>query len=251
MKVSIITVTYNSEKSLQRSIDSVISQDYLDIEHIIIDGGSVDNTIDIINKNKKHIAKYISEKDSGIYQALNKGIRLATGQIIGILNSDDVFADTNIISKVADNFSKNNSDVVYGNLLYVAKNQSENKTVRYWKSNPYNPKFLIFGWMPPHPTLFCKKDIFETYGLYNESLQISSDYDFILRIFKETKLKKSYIPEVMVKMTAGGKSNGSFRNICRKTHEDLRAIRANKVGGIYTLFFKNIRKLKQLIPLYH
>ena len=127
MKVSIITVTYNSEKSLQRSIDSVISQDYLDIEHIIIDGGSADNTIDIINKNKKHIAKYISEKDSGIYQALNKGIRLATGQIIGILNSDDVFADTNIISKVADNFSKNNSDVVYGNLLYVTKNQSENK----------------------------------------------------------------------------------------------------------------------------
>ena len=136
MKVSIITVTYNSEKSLQRSIDSVISQDYLDIEHIIIDGGSADNTIGIINENKKHIAKYISEKDSGIYQALNKGIRLATGDIIGILNSDDVFADTNIISKVVDSFSKNNSDVVYGNLLYVAKNQSENKTVRYWKSNP-------------------------------------------------------------------------------------------------------------------
>ena len=154
MKVSIITVTYNSEKSLQRSIDSVISQDYLDIEHIIIDGGSADNTIGIINENKKHIAKYISEKDSGIYQALNKGIRLATGDIIGILNSDDVFADTNIISKVVDSFSKNNSDVVYGNLLYVAKNQSENKTVRYWKSNPYNPKFLIFGGMRPQPTLF-------------------------------------------------------------------------------------------------
>lgn len=251
MKVSIITVTYNSEKSLQRSIDSVVSQDYRDIEHIIIDGGSTDNTVSIIKNNKEHISTYISEKDSGIYQALNKGIRLATGDIVGILNSDDVFADTNIISKVVGNFNNNSSDVVYGNLLYVTKNLSENKTIRYWKSNPYNPKYLIFGWMPPHPTMFCKKEIFETYGYYNESLQISSDYDFILRIFKEPMLKKSYIPEVMVKMTAGGKSNGTLKNICRKSHEDLRAIRENKIGGIYTLFFKNVRKLKQLIRAYH
>ena len=247
MKVSIITVTYNSEKSLQRSIDSVISQDYPNIEHIFIDGGSTDNTVCIIKNNKEHISTYISEKDSGIYQALNKGIRLATGDIIGILNSDDVFADTNIISKVVDSFEKNSSDVVYGDLLYVTNNYNKNKTIRYWKSNIYNPKDIYSGWMPPHPTMFCKKSVFDTYGLYNESLQISSDYDFILRIFKQPSLKKNFLPVVMVKMTMGGISNGSFRNILKKSYEDLKALKTNNIGGLHTLLLKNIRKLRQLI----
>lgn len=246
MRVSIITVTYNSEKTLQRTIDSVINQDYKYIEHIIMDGGSADGTIEIINKNQAYIAKSISEKDSGIYEALNKGITLSTGDIIGILNSDDVFAGSNIISKVVECFERNNSDILYGNLKYVSKSQQENKTIRYWKSNAFNPKKLKYGWMPPHPTLFCKKEIFKRYGLYNESLKIASDYDFILRIFRHQDLRIDFLPIVMVKMTVGGKSNGTLKNICKKSYEDLKAIKANNVGGFYTLILKNLRKLGQL-----
>ena len=246
MKVSIITVTYNSEKTLQHTIDSVINQDYKNIEHIIIDGGSADGTVEIINKNKAYIAKSISEKDSGIYEALNKGICLSTGDIIGILNSDDVFAGSNIISTVVECFNQNSSDIVYGNLKYVSNNQTGNKTLRYWKSNSFNPKKLKYGWMPPHPTLFCKKEIFKRYGLYNESLKIASDYDFILRIFRHQDLRIDFLPIVMVKMTVGGKSNGTLRDICKKSHEDLKAIKTNNTGGSYTLILKNLRKLKQL-----
>lgn len=244
-KVSIITVTYNSQNTLQRTIDSVKQQDYDNIEHIIVDGSSIDNTLSIIKHNKS-VEKYISEPDKGIYQAINKGIRMATGDIIGILNSDDVLATHDIITKIVDFLNENEADVVYGNLLYVSADKLH-KSIRYWKSNVFNPGCLKYGWMAPHPTIYCKRSVYEKYGLYNEDLQISSDYDFILRVFSQNELKKSYLPIVMIKMSWGGKSNGSIANLIRKSKEDLKVIKSNNIGGLFTLLLKNTRKIKQFL----
>lgn len=243
MKVSIITVTYNSEKTLQRTIDSVISQDYQNIEYILVDGNSSDRTLNVIQSNPS-ISRYISEPDRGIYEAINKGIRMATGDIIGILNSDDVFADRKVISKVVEIMVSKQSDIIYGNLMYFGNNNLD-KAIRIWESSTFNPSYLKYGWMPPHPTIYCRKSVYDTYGLYNENFQISSDYDFILRVFKQHELKKSFLPIVMIKMCWGGKSTGSLTNIIKKSKEDYKVIKENQVGGIYTLFLKNARKVKQ------
>jgi len=245
MKVSIITATFNSEKSIQRTIDSVAGQDYKNIEHIIIDGGSTDMTISIIQSNSNLISTFISEKDKGIYDALNKGIKLATGDIIGFLNSDDVFTNMHVISKVANCFQVKGCDVLYGNLIYQSKDDTNRKTIRYWKSNKFHPDCLKYGWMPPHPTVYCKKEVYNQYGQYDEKFKISADYDYILRIFKEPVIKKTYLPVVMVKMDVGGISNGSAKGIFKKSREDYMAIRQNNAGGFYTIIFKNLRKIIQ------
>lgn len=245
MKVSIITATYNSEKTIQRTINSVIHQDYENIEHIVIDGGSTDNTLKIIQKHKDSISMFVTEKDNGIYDALNKGIKLATGDIIGFLNSDDVYYNKHVISKIVNIFEKKKTDLIYGNLVYQTKENSSNKIIRYWKSNTFENSYLKYGWMPPHPTLYCTKEVYNKYGLYNDSYKIAADYDFILRVFKETALIKTYIPTVLVKMDIGGISNKSLVNIYKKTIEDYKAIKKNRIGGIVTLLFKNFRKLNQ------
>ena len=245
MKISIITATYNCEKSLQRTIDSVASQDYEEIEHIIIDGGSSDNTLNIIQANSDRITKYISEKDSGIYDALNKGIRLATGDVIGFLNSDDTFADQHIISAIANCFKTEKTDLVYGNLVYQTVDDSNEKTIRYWESNNFNTESLKYGWMPPHPTLYCKREIYEQWGLFNDKFKIAADYDFILRIFKQPTIKKTFLPIILVKMSIGGISNNSIKNIIRKSFEDYKAIKNNMIGGFLTLLLKNARKIAQ------
>lgn len=249
MKVSIITATFNSEKSIQRTIDSVASQDYTQIEHIIIDGGSTDNTIDIIKRNNERISNFVSEKDNGIYHALNKGIKMATGDVIGFLNSDDVYTNNHIISRIVNCFKVKRTDLVYGNLVYQSKNEENKKTVRYWKSNVYNPGCLSYGWMPPHPTLYCKREVYEQWGLYNENFKISSDYEFILRIFKQPTVSKAFLPTIMVKMDVGGVSNNSLKNIILKTKEDYKAIKINNIGGISTVLFKNLRKIGQFNSL--
>ncbi len=245
MKVSIITATFNSDKNIQRTIDSVVSQDYPDIEHIIIDGGSTDNTLKIIESNKHKISTFISEKDKGIYDALNKGIKMATGDVIGFLNSDDVFTNKHVISRVVNCLQIKKSDVVYGNLVYQSKDEENKKTIRYWRSNVYSPGCLKWGWMPPHPTVYCKREIYDTWGLYDDNLKISADYDFILRVFKQPTVSKSFLPTIMVKMDVGGVSNSSVKNILQKSFEDFKAIHRNQTGNILTLIFKNIRKLNQ------
>ena len=249
MKVSIITATYNSARSIQRAIDSVAMQDYTDIEHIIIDGGSTDETLEIINKNNGRIAKIISEKDNGIYNALNKGIKLATGDVIGFLNSDDTFTNPHVISRVVNMFNIKKTDIVYGNIVYQSKDGDIRKTIRYWKSNVYNPGCLRFGWMPPHPTLYCKREVYEKYGLYNEDFKISSDYEFILRIFQIPEVSKAFLPTIMVKMEIGGVSNRTLKNILRKSMEDYKAIKINKIGGLQTVLMKNLRKINQFNTL--
>ncbi len=246
MTISIITATYNAEKTLETAIQSVINQTYPHIEYIIIDGGSTDNTLQIIEKYKPFISHLISEKDNGIYDALNKGIDLAKGDIVGVLHADDIFYDDYSIETIAKAFHKNDVDAVYGDLEYV-QSTDVSKIVRYWQSKPFKKHLLKFGWMPPHPTLYVKNEVFKKIGAFNLQYKISADYDFILRLFSNTKYSFAYLPIVITKMRLGGASNKSINNIILKSKEDLNALRSNKVGGMISLFFKNISKLPQFI----
>ncbi len=246
MKISIITVVYNGEKTIRQALRSVISQSYSDIEYIVIDGKSTDNTIKIINEYRDKIDIFISEKDNGLYDALNKGIRLSTGDVIGILHADDRYTDRYAIEEVAKAFKSSNSDSVYSDLIYI-KNMSD-KILRYWKSGEFNIKKLKFGWMPPHPVFFIKTDIIRRYSLiYDTSLNISGDYDFILKLLGKYKITTHYIPKVLYKMNIGGISNKSISNIIQKSKEDYICIKRNKIGGLFTLFCKNIIKIPQFI----
>jgi glycosyltransferase involved in cell wall biosynthesis len=249
MKVSIITATYNSATTITACTNSVLNQSYADIEYIIMDGGSEDDTIKIITEAAKLNPNIIlkSEPDNGIYDALNRGIALATGHIIGFVHSDDFLADIDVISHIVETFGAENADGVYGDLHYVAF-ENTNKIVRNWVSKPYKKKLLKKGWMPAHPTLFLKKEIYDTYGLFSLSYKIAADYDFILRVFKQKNLKFFYLEKTFIKMRVGGVSNKSFKNIVQKTKEDFKAIKANNIGGFGTILLKNITKVKQFIP---
>ena len=245
IKVSIITATYNSAKTISDTLNSIINQSYLDIEILIIDGKSNDNTLDIINsiKHKKKI-RIFSEPDKGIYDALNKGVKLATGEIIGFVHSDDLLADNQIISKIANQFEKENIDGVYGDLQYVDKDNI-GKVIRYWRSCDFKSSSLRKGWMPAHPTLFLKKEVYIRHGNFNLIYKIAADYDFILRVFKDNTLNFIYLPKIIMKMRVGGASNKNLKNIIQKTKEDYKAITSNKIGNWGTLFLKNYTKFKQ------
>lgn len=244
MKVSIITVTYNSAALLENTLRSVETQTYRDIEHIIIDGGSTDETLSIVKKHRDHIAAFVSEPDNGIYDAINKGLCRATGDIIGILNSDDVLADSTTVETIVRNMEKTGADIAYGDLLYCTDTSKINTVIRYWRSNIFNSKELKYGWMCPHPTLYVRRAVYEQVGDYDTAFRISADYDFILRVFSCGYISV-YIPNVLVKMTTGGVSNRNMRSICRKSREDYRALRKNHIGSFLSLIFKNLRKVYQ------
>ena len=246
MKVSVITATYNSLINIKTCIDSVINQGYSDIELIIIDGNSIDNTESLVKKYQQNypFIELISEKDHGIYDALNKGINLASGDIIGFVHSDDFLDSNDILKDIVSMITFKGLDGVYGDLQYVDKFNTQ-KVIRNWKGCDFKPGLLKQGWMPPHPTLFLKKEVYEKYGLFDLSYRISADYDFMLRIFKDTELKFGYLPKVVTKMRVGGASNRSLKNIIRKSKEDYRAIRSNNIGNFLTLIKKNTSKLKQ------
>lgn len=246
-KVSLITACFNKEATIQESLNSVREQSYPNIEHIIIDGASADNSLTLINesimKNPNCIIKVISEPDTGIYNALNKGITMASGDIIGVLHADDFFAHPDTIANVVKYFLQTKADCVYGDLQYVSKSPPY-YIIRHWKSEPFMPSKLKRGWMPPHPTLFVKTNCYSRIGLYNERYRISADYDFILRLFSLPFLQPEYLPEVITRMRIGGASN-SVQNILRKSLEDYLAIKGNRTGGLTTLALKNILKLSQ------
>lgn len=244
MKVSIITVCYNSSKTIIDTIKSVNTQSYPYIEHVFVDGLSSDNTVGLVKQNSKRNNLIISEKDKGLYDAINKGINNARGDIIGILHSDDFFHSPDVILDLATKIQKENLDAVYGDLLYVNETNPK-KTVRYWKSCEFTPRFIRKGWMPAHPTLFLKKEVFKTHGLYDLKFTISSDYDFMLRILKDNTIKVGYLPKIITNMRVGGASNKNLINIAIKMVEDYRAIRKNKSGNIVTLILKNTSKIKQ------
>ena len=245
MKISIITITYNSSSSLQRALDSVQSQTYKDIEHVIIDGASTDGTRKLIEayaKQHKNV-KWVSEKDNGIYDAINKGIRLATGDVIGFLHSDDMFYSVDSIGQIVAAFEQNQADVVYGDLQYMRGN----KVVRRWKSNAFNPRALKYGWMPPHPTVYVRREVYQQVGEYDSWFRISADYDMILRIFT-AGYNTHYIPEVLVCMETGGASNKNTKARLSKTMEDYIVLKKNHVGaGYLTVACKQLRKVKQFI----
>ena len=205
---------------------------------------SFDNTISIIKDFKQEKIKLISEKDEGIYDALNKGIRLANGDIIGFLHSDDYFACDNIISDIVEKFNDTLCHGLYGNLQYVDKSNTL-KVIRNWESSRFFLKLLKKGWMPPHPTLFLRSSICEEVGHFNTNYKISADYDFILRVFKRESLDFEYLPKVITKMRIGGESNRSLSNILHKIKEDYIIIKNNNIGGFITLILKNTSKIKQ------
>ncbi len=244
MTISIITATYNAEKTIESAICSVSNQSYSDIEYIIVDGGSTDNTLKIVNRYKNRVQHFISEPDKGIYDAINKGISIATGEIIGVLHADDLFYDNDIIKQIAQEFIQGNYSGVYGDLQYVNA-QNTNKVIRYWKSCDYKLSLLKTGWMPPHPTLFVQKEVFKNIGNYSLKYKIAADYDFILRLFSTPEYSFKYIPLVITKMRVGGASNKSIKNIIQKSKEDISALKQNKIGGVSTLIWKNISKIPQ------
>jgi glycosyltransferase len=245
MKISIITITYNSAKSLKRALESVQSQTYPDIEHVIVDGASTDGTKELIEAYaKEHTnVRWVSEKDDGIYNALNKGIKMATGDVIGFLHSDDILFSADSIRQIAAAFEQSKVDVVYGDLQYCRGN----KVVRRWKSNAYDPRGLKYGWMPPHPTMYVKREVYEQVGEYDEWFRISADYDMILRIFSAGYMTY-YIPEVLVCMEVGGASNKNTKARLSKTQEDFIVLKKNHIGaGLLTVACKQLRKVRQFI----
>ena len=245
LKISIITATYNSAKTIESTIQSVLSQTYPNIEHILIDGASKDSTQEIVQNFQNHhpSIRYISEPDKGIYDALNKGVQLASGDIIGFLHSDDYFENELVIEQIINTFQLQQCDGVYGDLRYVSSENTK-KVIRYWKSRDFNSVLIKNGWMPAHPTLYLKKEVYKKHGQFDLSFKIAADYDFMLRILKDDTLKFTYLPMVITNMRVGGASN-TLGNIKLKMKEDLKALKKNQIGGLGVLVRKNLSKLNQ------
>jgi len=244
MTISIITVTYNNQKTVEHTIQSVLNQTYPNIEYIIINGKSTDGTLEKIKKYKNKISKVVSEADQGMYDALNKGIEIATGEVIGFLHADDFYNDKYVIEKIANIFNTQNIDSLYGDLEYVSASNPE-KIIRNWKAGQFSIKELKKGWMPPHPTFFVKKEVYTKLGVFNLKFRIAADYDLMLRFLGKHKISTIYLPKVLVKMRWGGTSNRSISNIIQKSKEDYISLKENNIGGFGTLFSKNFRKLEQ------
>lgn len=246
MKISIITATYNSAVTVTDTMRSIAEQDHPNIEHIIVDGGSSDDTVTIV-RAFPHVTKLVSEKDNGIYDAMNKGIGLATGDVIGILNSDDVYSHDKVLSMVAATFADPTIDAVYADLQYVDP-ENTNRTIRTWKAGRYRPGLFYYGWMPPHPTFFVRRKVYTDAGLFNISLRSSADYELMLRILLKNKVRAAYIPEILVRMRAGGQSNATFKNRMIANREDRMAWQMNGLKPyFFTLFLKPLRKISQFI----
>ena len=245
LKISIITVAFNSEKTIRDTIKSIVNQDYKNIEYIVIDGNSTDDTNQIVREFSDNVDIHISEDDEGIYDAMNKGIKSASGDIIGILNSDDFYPNAYVLSNVAKTFNKYESDAVYGDLVYVnAKDTS--KIQRYWQSGPYTTKKLKNGWMLPHPTFFVKSSIYKQFGLYNTSLHMAADYDMIIRLLYKFNISANYIPMILVKMRTGGASNASIFDRLIANKQDGLVWTKNQLNKPYFIRIKKpLQKIMQ------
>jgi glycosyltransferase involved in cell wall biosynthesis len=247
MKVSIITVSLNAAKSIADTLTSVASQAYNNIEHIVIDGGSSDGTQEVV-RQFPHVAKFVSEKDNGLYDAMNKGLALATGDLVAILNADDFYLHTGVISNIVQCFQKKDIEAVYGDLVYV--DGSFDKVVRTWKAGSYKPSKFYQGWMVPHPTFFVKRACYENWGYFDTSLKFAADYELMLRFMLKQQIKTFYIQETLVIMKTGGKSNSSLINRWTINREDRKAWTINHLQPhLFTLILKPLRKITQYINL--
>lgn len=247
MKISVITATYNCAKTLRTTLESLAAQTHSDIEHLVMDGGSADDTMDLVKGWTAHQLIWESCKDKGIYDALNKGIAKASGEIIGFLHADDVLQDSRVLEKIATAFEDPAVQAVYGDLVYVAQ-EDLTKVIRTWRSAPFHVRLLRLGWMPPHPTFYARRSLYERLGGFDLQYRIAADYDNMLRLLSDGNgmgINAAYIPEILVRMRTGGVSNRSFRNILQKSREDLRIARHNCVGGLRTIVMKNLSKIGQ------
>ena len=242
--MSFITISYNSKATIERTIQSVLAQKNADIEYIVVDGASNDGTVQLIQQYEANISSWISEPDKGIYDAMNKGIELATGELIGLLNADDYFADDNVLSTIIAAFQQNNCDAAYADLCY----KKGKKVVRYWKSGRYKLNDFKLGWMPPHPTFYLRRLCYKKYGFYRTDMRSAADYELMLRMLYKNELKTCYIPKVLVNMEVGGVSNASFKNRVQANREDQKAWEVNGLNmPWYTPILKPLRKLPQWI----
>lgn len=246
MKISIITICFNSERFLEDAIKSVATQDYPDIEYIVIDGASTDGTVDVINRCTDKIDTWISEKDNGIYDAMNKGVQMATGDVVGILNSDDIYNSHDIVSQVANSFVDQSIEAVFGNIYFVSPDNMD-KPVRTYSAKGWHPDKFVWGYMPPHPSFFVRRKWYDKLGLYKTDYRIASDYELLIRFLKVNKLKYKYLPLNMVKMRTGGASTKNLKSNIVLNAEILRACRENNLSTnylkIYSKYFKKVFEL--------
>ncbi|MFD1552834.1 glycosyltransferase [Putridiphycobacter roseus] len=246
-KISIITVAYNAEKYIEDTIQSVLAQDISSIEYIIIDGNSTDGTLEICKKYKDQISTILSEPDSGIYDAMNKGVNMASGEVIGILNADDFYANSSVLSAVVDLFKDPKTDCVYGDLVYVDPDDTD-KVTRTWQAKTYQKGAFLKGWMPPHPTFFIRKKYYTEFGLYQLNLRSAADYELMLRMIHKHGLNPVYLPQTIVRMRTGGVSNASFKNRLKANKEDRMAWQMNGLKpNAFTFIRKPLSKILQFI----
>ena len=241
MKISIITISYNSSTTIEQTLKAVQNQTYSRIEHIIVDGKSSDNTIDICN-NFKHISKMVSEPDKGVYDAFNKGLKMATGEVVGFLNADDVFCDQYTLKKISEAFDEQ-TDCVYANLNYI---DNKGKILRKWRSNPYQKGAFNKGWMPAHPTFYCRKAIYDQLGGYDDSFHIAGDFELMLRFLEKNNIRSKFIDQTLIKMRAGGLSNSGLASKIKIIKEEIRAFNLNKINySLPKYFFHKALKMKE------
>ncbi len=238
MKVSVITVARNSAATLKDTLCSVAGQSHTDIEHIIVDGASTDNTLEVIKRHGSHVSAFVSEPDEGIYDAMNKGLSLATGDVVGFLNADDCYSDTGVLECIASNMEEKKLDVLYGDVAFFREDAPE-RIVRRYRSDRFHPNKLAWGWMPAHPAFFMCRDIYQGVGPFNKDYRIAGDFEMMIRIFNHANLQYSYLPEILVMMRTGGVSNAGWRNSIILNMEVLRACREN---GIKTNMTKILSK---------
>lgn len=248
MKVSVITVCLNGAKTIEGTFKSIGAQSYKDVEHIVIDGASTDGTVEIISRFQNKIAKFVSESDEGIYDAMNKGLRLASGDIIGLLNADDIYADETVLERVIGKIQRNKLDAVYGDVEYFSQFDVD-RAVRRFNSANFSPDAIADGWMPAHPTLFLRREVYEKFGEFRSDYRIAGDFEFISRIFRDGSLRYAYLPEVLVNMRLGGVSTRGLQSLLLHNREVLRACRENKIPtSMLRILSKYPRKVMELLP---
>jgi glycosyltransferase involved in cell wall biosynthesis len=247
MKITVITVCFNAASTIKKTLDSVAGQTHTPIEHIVIDGNSKDGTLEILRSHKTHSYTLLSEPDNGVYDAMNKGLKMATGDVIGILNADDIFAHTGVLRDIAESFSDGTIEAIFGDVEYFAP-LNPNKTIRRYRSNRFESKKLEFGLIPAHPTLYLRRNVYDRFGIFNPKYRIAGDFEFMARIFKSPSISFRYLPEVMVRMQTGGLSNSGFMNNILINREIKIACNENGIPtNILKLILRYPRKLLEWI----
>ena len=245
IKITIITVSFNSYNTIGDTLKSVSSQNYAEIEHIVIDGASTDETMKIVERGGAHLARVVSEKDSGIYDAMNKGLSLATGDVVGFLNSDDIFATSSSVSSIAEAFEDRAVDGVFGDLVFVDP-KNVDRISRFWRPGPHLPGACARGWMAPHPTFYVRRCVLDRVGGFDLDYKLQADFDLMLRLLEKDRITTQYVPEVLVRMRMGGATTGSIRNIIKGNFEAARACkRAGFSGGLLFMLQKMARRIPQ------